>query len=732
MTTATAKWDRKKLAELWAQAEQKTSQVDGTVIRVGMGSCGLAAGASSVMEAFQAETQKCGISGVTLKPTGCVGLCYAEPTVDVRVPAMPPVLYGRVDAAGVRRIVREHLIERRLVSGCLLDPPYLESVGCAATAAASRFERYLVVCGGDACPVNVCQDLFQALSESVREHGRADAIQVVQGFCGGACPKHGPMIRVLPDQVVYRGVNLRDVDRIVLEHGVQGKPVRDLLPPALGPRTKTRPGGRIGPRLQERIVLRNSGWIDPESLEDYVLRDGYRALARVIFEMTPEAVIEELKKSGLRGRGGAGYPTWKKWMFTRETPADERYVICNADEGDPGAYMDRSTLEGDPFCILEALTIAGWTIGARHGLIYIRAEYPLAIQRLQRAIERAREVGLLGPDILGSGFDFDVEIRLGAGAFVCGEETALIASVEGCRGMPVPRPPFPSVRGLWKRPTLINNVETLANIPPILLRGGEAFARIGTPGSPGTKVFALTGKVRCSGLIEVPMGITLRQILEDLGGGVRGGKTFKAVQTGGPSGGVLSPSHLDTPIDYEALQQLGSIMGSGGMIVMDQDDCMVDIARFYMEFIVDESCGKCAPCRIGSRTLYNLFSKFAQGEGQQDDLVLVRDVALAMQKAALCGLGQTAPNPVLSGLRHFEAEFLVHINEKRCPSGRCRDLVTYTIDPQICIGCTVCARNCPAHCIQGERQKPHVIDLRRCVKCGQCYQLCKFGAVVRR
>jgi len=421
-----------------------------------------------------------------------------------------------------------------------------------------------------------------------------------------------------------------------------------------------------------------------------------------------------------------------KWKFTKDAPGGEKYVVCNADEGDPGAYMDRSTIEGDPHSILEAMAIAGRTVGASKGVIYIRAEYPLAIEHLETAIAQAREYGLLGANILGSGFDFDVEIRLGAGAFVCGEETALLASIMGKRGTPIPRPPFPAVSGLWQKPTVINNVETYANIPVILLNGGEAFAKVGTPKSPGTKVFALTGKIINSGLIEVPMGITLREIIYDIGGGIRGGKAFKAVQTGGPSGGVITAEYLDTPIDYEHLQELGSIMGSGGMIVMDEDDCMVDVARFYQEFCVDESCGKCAPCRIGTRTLLNLLEKICAGRGEAEDLDKIREVGTAMQKAALCGLGQTAPNPVLSTMHYFEEEYRAHIEDQRCPAGVCKQLVTYEIDPAKCIGCTLCARKCPVNTIEGERQKPHRILQENCIKCGECLKACKFGAVSRR
>ena len=466
-------------------------------------------------------------------------------------------------------------------------------------------------------------------------------------------------------------------------------------------------------------------------MEDYILRDGYRALEKVLFDMSAEDVIEELKTSGLRGRGGAGFPTGLKWNFTKSSRADQKFVVCNADEGDPGAYMDRSTLEGDPHSILEAMTIAGYTIGAHLGIIYIRAEYPLAIERLKIAMRQARNLGLLGEDILGSGFNFDIEIRLGAGAFVCGEETALLRSIEGNRGMPTPKPPFPAVEGLWKSPTLINNVETYANIPVIILKGGNWFSGIGTERSSGTKVFALTGKINNSGLVEVPMGTTLREIVYDIGGGIKDGVPFKAVQTGGPSGGVITKEFLDTPIDFDNLVSIGSMMGSGGMIVMDENDCIIDVAKFYMDFCVEESCGKCAPCRIGTKKLYNTLVKISQGRAAQGDLDNMVVLGQAMKKAALCGLGQTAPHPVLSSMRYFPEEYRIHVEEKRCPAGKCKDLIHYTIDPDKCIGCTLCARKCPVNCISGERKTAHVIDQDACVKCGECYTACKFAAISR-
>ena len=592
-------------------------------------------------------------------------------------------------------------------------------------------KTYLLVCGGTGCVASHGVELYDALKRELAEQGVSDEAQVVRTGCFGFCEK-GPIVKVLPDETFYVTVKPEDAKEIVAEHVVKGRPVARLLYDKAQSQMNTKLEDIAFYQKQFRVVLRNCGVIDPEKIEEYIARDGYAALAKVLSEMTPDQVIEEMKKSGIRGRGGAGFPTWMKWKFSKDAPGEQKYVVCNADEGDPGAYMDRSTIEGDPHSILEAMTIAGRTIGANTGVVYIRAEYPLAIEHLKTAIAQAREYGLLGKDILGSGFDFDVEIRLGAGAFVCGEETALLASTMGKRGMPIPRPPFPAVSGLWQKPTVINNVETYANVPVIILKGGEWFAKIGTPKSTGTKVFALTGKINNSGLIEVPMGITLREIIYDIGGGIRGGKKFKAVQTGGPSGGVITADYLDTPIDYEHLQELGSLMGSGGMIVMDEDDCMVDVARFYQDFCVDESCGKCAPCRIGTRTLLNLLDKITEGKGTDEDLAKIREVGLAMQKASLCGLGQTAPTPVLSTMHYFEAEYRAHIDEKRCPAGKCTKLVRYEIDEAKCIGCTLCARKCPVNTIKGERQKPHRIIQENCIKCGECLKACKFGAVSRR
>ncbi|MFP4362708.1 MAG: NADH-quinone oxidoreductase subunit NuoF [Spirochaetia bacterium] len=590
--------------------------------------------------------------------------------------------------------------------------------------------NYILVCGGTGCESSKADEIYRALIHEAEASGVKKDTQIVKTGCFGFCEK-GPIVKVLPDEAFYVEVKPEDAKEIIEENIVKGRLVERLLYKA-DDKTTVKDADNIEfYQKQVRIVLRNCGVINPEDINEYIAREGYAALEKALFEMKPDDIIEELKKSGLRGRGGAGFPTWLKWNFTKQVgDVQPKYIVCNADEGDPGAYMDRSTLEGDPHSVIEAMTIAGRTVDAHIGYIYIRAEYPLAIERLEIAMKQAREMGLLGKDILGSGFDFDIEIRLGAGAFVCGEETALLASIEGKRGMPIPKPPFPAVKGLWGQPTVINNVETWANIPVILTKGGEWFAKIGTEKTTGTKVFALTGQIRNSGLVEVPMGTTLREIVFDIGGGIPGGKKFKAVQTGGPSGGVITEEFLDTPIDFDSLTAIGSMMGSGGMIVMSEEDCIIDVTKFYMEFCVEESCGKCAPCRIGTRKLYNLLDKISKGNGDAEDVQKMKDVGYAMKKAALCGLGQTAANPVMSTLKYFEEEYRQHVEESKCAAGKCKDLVRYEIDPEKCIGCTVCARKCPVNCISGERKQLHVIDQSRCIKCGQCFEGCKFGAVI--
>jgi len=590
------------------------------------------------------------------------------------------------------------------------------------------YQSYVLICGGTACCSGGADGLVAEFASCLESAGLKDAVQVVKTGCLGFC-EQGPIVKILPQGTFYVQVKKDDVKEIVAEHLVKGRVVQRLCYDPEQAKKLVAEANIPFYQKQYRIVLRNCGVIDPEKVEDYIARDGYKAIEKVLFEMTPEQVVEEMLKSGLRGRGGAGFPTGLKWKFAQAQPKGQKYMVCNADEGDPGAYMDRSTLEGDPHSVLEAMIIAGYAIGATKGFIYIRAEYPLAIHRLQVAIRQATELGLLGKDILGSGFDFEIELRFGAGAFVCGEETALLQSIEGNRGMPRPRPPFPAVKGLWGRPTVINNVETLANIPVIINKGAEWFSKIGTATTKGTKVFALTGKVNNSGLIEVPMGTTLREIIFDIGGGIRGGHQFKAAQTGGPSGGIIPPQFLDTPIDYESLAKIGSIMGSGGLIVMDETDCVVDIAKFYLDFTVDESCGKCAPCRIGGRKLLNYLKKISAGNGTEQDIADMRQICDAMNKASLCGLGQTASNPVRSTLQYFMDEYLEHIRDKKCRSGKCSKLVRYSIDPAKCKGCTMCARKCPAGAISGTVRAPHVIDPAKCVKCGACEATCKFGAI---
>ena len=591
------------------------------------------------------------------------------------------------------------------------------------------FESYVLVCGGTACVSGGGDSVVESFKKELEAAGLAEKVQVVVTGCLGFC-EQGPLVKILPQGTFYVQVKAEDVKEIVAEHLVKGRVVSRLCYDPDQAKKLVADANIPFYQKQYRVVLRNCGVIDPEKIDDYIARDGYKALEKVLFEMTPEQVVDEMLKSGLRGRGGAGFPTGMKWKFAMQQPKGQKYMVCNADEGDPGAYMDRSTLEGDPHSILEAMTIAGFAIGASKGYIYIRAEYPLAIQRLEIAIKQARDLGLLGEKILGSDFDFDIELRFGAGAFVCGEETALLQSIEGNRGMPKPRPPFPAVKGLWGCPTVINNVETLANIPVIINKGAEWFSKIGTETSKGTKVFALTGKVNNSGLIEVPMGTTLREIIFDIGGGIRGGHEFKAAQTGGPSGGIIPPQFLDTPIDYENLAKIGSIMGSGGLIVMDETDCVVDIAKFYLDFTVDESCGKCSPCRIGGRKLLNYLNKITDGRGVEDDIKQLEAISDAMCKASLCGLGQTAANPVKSTLRYFMDEYMAHIKDKKCPAGKCSKLISYVIEAEKCKGCTLCARKCPVNAITGTVKNPHVIDQSKCIKCGQCIASCKFGAIV--
>ena len=590
-----------------------------------------------------------------------------------------------------------------------------------------NYKMSLLCCGGTGCRASESVRIVERLREEIAAAGMDNDVQVVVTGCFGFC-EQGPIVKVIPDNTFYTNVKPEDAEEIVKEHVVKGRKVTRLLYEDPDTQKHISDSKHMGfYQKQLRIALRNCGFINPENIDEYIARDGYEALAKVL-QGTPQEAIETVKKSGLRGRGGGGFPTGLKWEIASKSPGKEKYVVCNADEGDPGAFMDRSILESDPNSVIEAMAICGYCIGASKGLVYIRAEYPLAVKRLQIAMKQARDYGLLGDDILGSGFNFDIEIRYGAGAFVCGEETALIHSMEGKRGEPTVKPPFPAVSGYLGKPTNVNNVETFANIPVIFLKGPEWFASIGTEKSKGTKVFALAGKINNVGLIEVPMGTTLREVIYDIGGGIKGGKEFKAVQTGGPSGGCLTKKHLDTPIDYDNLTAAGSMMGSGGMIVMDEDDCMVSVAKFYLQFTVDESCGKCAPCRIGNKRLEEILDKITKGKGTMEDLDYLKNLSKVIKDTALCGLGQTSPNPVLSTLDNFYDEYVAHIVDKRCPAHKCRALRVYAIDPDRCKGCTACARACPAGAIKGEVKQAHVIDTEKCIRCGACLEKCKFNA----
>ena len=591
------------------------------------------------------------------------------------------------------------------------------------------YKMHILVCGGTGCRASASKNIICRLEDCLKERALEDEVQVIATGCFGFCEK-GPIVKIMPDNTFYVQVKPEDAEEIVNEHIIKGRKVERLLYKEPSKKVTVSDSKHMEfYKKQLRIALRNCGFIDPENIEECIGRDGYSALAKCLTEMTPEAVIDEIKRSGLRGRGGGGFPTGLKWEFARKYQADQKYVVCNADEGDPGAFMDRSIMEGDPHSVIEAMAICGYSIGASKGLVYIRAEYPLAIERLRIAIEQAEKYGLLGENILGTDFSFHIEIRYGAGAFVCGEETALIHSMEGHRGEPTTKPPFPAESGYLNKPTNVNNVETLANIPVILNKGADWFASIGTERSKGTKVFALAGKINNVGLIEVPMGTTLREVIYEIGGVIKNGKKFKAVQTGGPSGGCLTEKHLDTPIDFDNLLAAGSMMGSGGMIVMDEDDCMVAVAKFYLEFIVEESCGKCSPCRIGNKRLLEILTRITEGKGTMEDLDNLRNLSQVIKDTALCGLGQTSPNPVLSTLEHFYDEYVAHIRDHKCPAGKCKALLSFRIDPQLCVGCTLCSRNCPVDAIIGERKEAHFIDTTKCIKCGTCKDKCKFNAI---
>jgi NADP-reducing hydrogenase subunit HndC len=593
------------------------------------------------------------------------------------------------------------------------------------------YRSQILICGGTGCQSSGSIELVNTLKKEFKKHGIENEIEIVVTGCFGLC-ELGPVVIVYPEGVFYSRVEVKDIPELVEEQFVKGRILKRLVYHESMDEDKVRSLTDVEFfKKQRRVALRNCGVINPECIDEYLAFDGYKALEKILFEMTPDDVIQIMKEAGLRGRGGAGFPVFMKWQFAKNAIGDEKYVVCNADEGDPGAFMDRSILEGDPHSVIEAMAIAGFAIGSNQGYIYVRAEYPIAVKRLCIAINQAKEYGILGKNIFGTDFSFDLDIRLGAGAFVCGEETALLNSVEGKRGTPRPKPPFPANKGLFAKPTILNNVETFANIPIIILKGPEWFAEIGTEKSHGTKVFALGGKTNNTGLVEIPMGTTLREIVYDIGGGIPNGKKFKAAQTGGPSGGCIPAEHLDTPIDYDSLQQIGSIMGSGGLIIMDEDNCMVDIARFFMDFIVDESCGKCTPCRVGTKRMLEMLERITQGKGEEGDIERLEHLAYEIRDASLCGLGQTAPNPVLSTIRYFRDEYEAHIRDKKCPAGVCQALLSYVILKDKCKACGICAKKCPVNCISGKPKTPYEIYQDQCIKCGTCMEACPFGAIIK-
>lgn len=694
-------------------------------IRVGSATCEHAAGSQIVFEEFKRHIASSGRQDVILEKTGCTGRCSCEPIVGVFVPGKLPVKYQLVKRDTVHKIFMEHVIGGKIVQENLLDK----------TPDSCKY--HVLMCDGSGCGGALEGGLRFQFEMKLAESGlKPDEVWLTHIGCLGFCTirekkEKTVQVMVRPDNVIYKIKTIKDVEDIIENHFKKGKVVQRLV-------AKERPISQRFYNLygdvaffnkQTRVALRNAGVVNPESIYDYIHYKGFLALKEVLEKGDPEWVVKQITESKLRGRGGGGFPTGMKWASARKAKETIRYIICNADEGDPGAFMDRSMLESDPFSIVEGMIIGGFAIGAQKGYFYIRAEYPLAVERINHAIEECRKHSLLGQNILGSNFSFDLEIRLGAGAFVCGEETALIHSIEGERGQPRVRPPYPTESGLWGKPTVINNVETFANVPPIIVYGPEWFAQVGTSRSGGTKVFALAGKIQRTGLVEVPMGTTLRNIVYGIGGGPAGGKKAKAIQTGGPAGGCIPEKYFDTPVDFDTLGKLGSIMGSGGMIVLDEDDCMVDVAKFYMEFCQDESCGKCTPCREGTKRILEILIKITEGKGTEDDLEKLERLAKLVKKSSLCGLGRAAPNPVLSTLKYFKEEYLAHVKDRKCPSRKCRSLIHYEIDPDKCVGCTMCAKNCPVSCITGERKEVHVIDIARCIKCGRCFEVCRFKAV---
>jgi len=696
-------------------------------IQIGSATCEHAAGSREVLDEFRKHIAASGRDDILLHRTGCTGRCSREPIVGVIAPERMPIKYERVDRPLVHEIFTSHILGGKPLLDHVLDGP-IEHLA----------EHEILICGSARCRWRGHKVLQETLREKLlaRDIG-PDRVCITPASCFGACRleepgKYGHLL-VRPDRTLYRVKDDADIDEIIDRHILQREVVERLLVPGktVGRKFFELYGDVAFFNQQTRVALRHNGVIDPESIEEYFHYRGFRALATVLERADPDSVIDEISQSQLRGRGGGGYPTGKKWAMGRAAEDKTRLLICNADEGDPGAFMDRSMLESDPLNVVEGMAIGAYAIGAAEGFFYVRAEYPLAIQRIQNAIDLCRQWGLLGKDILGSGFDFDLEIRLGAGAYVCGEETALIHSIEGERGQPRIRPPYPTEHGLWKKPTVINNVETFANVPAIINYGADWFRQMGTQHSGGTKALALAGKAQHIGLIEVPLGTTLREVVYDIGGGVAGGKRLKAIQTGGPAGGCLPADSLDLPLDFDTLNKAGTIMGSGGMIVLDEDDCMVDVAKFFMAFSQDESCGKCTPCREGTKRMLEILERITSGNGTLEDLDKLERLARLVKKASLCGLGRAAPNPVLSTLAHFRDEYLAHVTDKRCPAKKCTALIHYEIDPEKCIGCTTCARNCPVQCISGKRKEPHEIDQARCIKCGQCFEVCHFEAVKR-